>query len=120
MATAHFASVDDYIAAQPDGVQAVLRQVRDAIHRGVPGAEEMISYNIPAFTLGARRVIHMAGWKKHYSLYPASDGIVATFKDELAPYEVDKGTIRFPLTQPVPVDLIERLARFRARERSAS
>jgi uncharacterized protein YdhG (YjbR/CyaY superfamily) len=120
MATTDFRSVDEYIAAQPDAVQPVLQQVRDAIRKGLPGADEVISYQIPAFRLGGARVIHMAGWKQHYSLYPASAGLVATFKDELAPYDVEKGTIRFPLTQPVPVDLIERLARFRAGEVSSS
>jgi uncharacterized protein YdhG (YjbR/CyaY superfamily) len=116
MAKVEFSSVDEYIAAQPDAAQPILRQVRDAIHRGVPGADEVISYQIPAFKLRGARFIHMAGWKKHYSLYPASAGLVETFRDELAPYEVEKGTIRFPLTQPVPVELIERIARFRAAE----
>ncbi|HEV7678033.1 MAG TPA: DUF1801 domain-containing protein [Candidatus Dormibacteraeota bacterium] len=120
MATTNFASVDDYIAAQPAAVQPILQQVRDAIHKGLPGADEVISYQIPAFRLGGTRVIHLAGWKKHFSLYPASPGLMETFKDELAPYQVEKGTIRFPLSQPVPVDLIERLARFRGGEASSS
>ena len=61
-------------------------------------------------------VLFFAGWKRHYSLYPATDRVVAAFKDDLAPYEVDKGTIRFPLSQPVPVTLIERIAKLRAKE----
>jgi uncharacterized protein YdhG (YjbR/CyaY superfamily) len=62
-------------------------------------------------------VIYFAGWKRHYSLYPATRRLVAAFKDELAPYEVnDKGTIRFPLSEPVPVKLIEAIATFRAKE----
>jgi uncharacterized protein YdhG (YjbR/CyaY superfamily) len=62
-------------------------------------------------------VLYFAGWKKHYSLYPANEHLVAAFKDDLAPYEVNnKGTIRFPLSQPIPIKLIERIAKFRAKE----
>jgi uncharacterized protein YdhG (YjbR/CyaY superfamily) len=61
-------------------------------------------------------VLHFAGWKRHYSLYPAGRRLVEAFQDELAPYEVNKGTIRFPLSQPVPVKLIGRMAKFRAKE----
>jgi uncharacterized protein YdhG (YjbR/CyaY superfamily) len=61
-------------------------------------------------------VLYFAGWRQHYSLYPATDHIVAAFKDDLAPYEVNKGTIRFPLSQPVPAKLIGRIAKFRAKE----
>jgi uncharacterized protein YdhG (YjbR/CyaY superfamily) len=61
-------------------------------------------------------VLYFAGWAKHYSLYPAGDRLVAAFKDSLAPYEISKGTIRFPLSQPVPEKLIERIAKFRAKE----
>jgi uncharacterized protein YdhG (YjbR/CyaY superfamily) len=61
-------------------------------------------------------VFFFAGWKQHYSLYPASEALVEAFKDDLAPYKLSKGTIRFPLSEPVPVKLIERLAKFRAKE----
>ena len=61
-------------------------------------------------------MIYFAGWKQHYSLYPATNHVVATFKDELAAYEVKKSTIRFPLSQPVPVKLIERIAKMRVKE----
>jgi uncharacterized protein YdhG (YjbR/CyaY superfamily) len=61
-------------------------------------------------------VVYFAGWKQHYSLYPAGARLVAAFKDDLAPYEVSKGTIRFPLSQPVPAKLIERIAKFLAKE----
>jgi uncharacterized protein YdhG (YjbR/CyaY superfamily) len=61
-------------------------------------------------------VVYFAGWKQHYSLYPATDHLVAAFKDDLAPYEINKRTIRFPLSEPVPVKLIERIAKFRAKE----
>jgi uncharacterized protein YdhG (YjbR/CyaY superfamily) len=64
-------------------------------------------------------VIYFAGWKKHYSLYPVNEELVAAFREELATYEIDKGTIRFPLSEPVPVKLIERIAKFRARQTAA-
>jgi uncharacterized protein YdhG (YjbR/CyaY superfamily) len=116
MAKTDFKSVDEYIATYPEDVQAILQRVRSAIRKAVPGAEETISYQIPTYKLQGGRVIYFAGWKQHYSLYPATDHLVEAFKDELAPYKVSKGTIRFPLSQPVPVKLIERIAKFRAQE----
>jgi uncharacterized protein YdhG (YjbR/CyaY superfamily) len=116
MAKASFKSVDEYIATHPDAVQAILRRVRRTIRRVLPGAEEVISYQIPAYRLPVGAVLYFAGWKAHYSLYPATSGVVAALGDALAPYEVSKGTIRFPLSQPVPVRLIERIARVRAKE----
>jgi uncharacterized protein YdhG (YjbR/CyaY superfamily) len=116
MAKTDFKSVDEYIASQSEAVQSVLKRVRTAIRKAVPGAEEVISYKIPAYKLHGRPVLYFAGWKQHYSLYPATGHVVAAFKDDLAPYEINKGTIRFPLSQPVPARLIERIAKFRAKE----
>ena len=90
--------------------------MRSTIRKDVPGAAEVISYQIPAYKLNGRAVLYFAGWRRHYSLYPATDHVVAAFKDALAPYEVNKGTIRFPLSEPVPVQLIEGIAKFRAKE----
>jgi uncharacterized protein YdhG (YjbR/CyaY superfamily) len=110
-------SVDDYIASQPKEMRGLLERVRATIARAVPGAEEQISYGIPAFKLHGRPVLYFAGWKQHYSLYPCTAPLVEAFKKELAPYEVNnKGTIRFPLSEPVPVKLIAALARFRAKQ----
>jgi uncharacterized protein YdhG (YjbR/CyaY superfamily) len=109
-------SVDQYIAAQPESAQRVLERVRSAIRKAVPGAEEVISYKIPAYKLHGRPVLYFAGWKSHYSLYPATSRVVAAFKDDLASYEVRTATIRFPLSRSVPVKLIERIAKFRAKE----
>jgi len=111
-----FKSVDEYIASQPEDVQNVLKRVRSTICKAVPGTEEVISYQIPTYKMNGRPVLHFAGWRQHYSLYPSNDRLVAAFKDALAPYEVNKGTIRFPLSEPVPVKLIEGIARFRAKE----
>jgi len=119
MAKTGFKSVDDYIASQPKAVQIILERVRSIIRKAVPGGEEVISYNIPTYRLHTGPVLYFAGWKHHYSLYPATQRVVAAFKDELAPYEISKGTIRFPLSQPVPVKLIGRIAKFRAKEVAA-
>jgi len=116
MAKTDFKSVDEYIASQPEAVQGVLKRVRNTIRKAVPGAEEVISYQIPAYKLPGGPVLYFAGWRKHYSLYPISGHAVAAFQDDLSPYEVSKGTIRFPLSQPVPVKLIERIAKFRAKQ----
>ena len=111
-----FKSVDEYIASRPDAAQPVLKRLRSVIRKALPGAEEVISYQIPAYKLYGDRVLFFAGWKQHYSLYPAGDRLVAAFKDELRPYQISKGTIRFPLSEPIPVKLIERVAKFRAKE----
>jgi uncharacterized protein YdhG (YjbR/CyaY superfamily) len=112
----NFQSVDEYIALQPLAAREVLERVRGAIRKALPKAEEVISYKIPAYKVNGRAVLYFAGWKHHYSLYPVSGPLVAAFKDDLAQYEVEKGTIRFPLNGPVPVKLIERIARFKAKE----
>ena len=117
MAKTDFKSVDEYIASQPEGARGTLERVRSTIRKAVPKADEVISYQIPGYKLHGDTVLFFAGWKKHYSLYPANERLVAAFKDELAPYEVNnKGTIRFPLSEPVPVKLIERIAKFRAKD----
>jgi uncharacterized protein YdhG (YjbR/CyaY superfamily) len=90
--------------------------VRRTLRKALPGAEEVISYKIPAYRLHGGIVLNFAGWKQHYSLYPAGERMVAALKDQLASYKVSKGTIRFPLSEPVPVKLIERIAKSRAEE----
>lgn len=116
MAKTSFQSVAEYIATKPDDVQVLLRRVHGAIRKALPDADEAISYQMPTFKQNGAYVVYFAGWKQHYSLYPASKQLVAAFKNELAPYEISKGTIRFPLSRPVPVKLIERVAKFMARE----
>ena len=116
MAKTSFASVDDYIALQPAAVQRVLRRVRRTIRKAVPEFEGGMSYQIPAYSVQGRSVLYFAGWTQHYSVYPATARLVAAFRKDLAPYEVSKGTIRFPLSEAVPVALIEAIARFRAKE----
>ena len=116
MAKAGFKSVDEYMASQPDSIRGALKRLRSTIRKAVPDAEEVIAYQLPAYKLHGRPLVYFAGWKEHYSLYPASGHTVAVFKDELEPYEVSKGTIRFDLSKPVPVRLIARIAKYRAKE----
>ena len=116
MAKIQFKSVDEYIASQPGAVQVILERVRSTIRKAVPEAVESISYNIPTYKLPGGPVIYFAGWKHHYSLYPVTGNLAAAFKDDVGRYEVNKGTIRFPLSEPVPVKLIGRIAKFRAKE----
>ena len=117
MAGTRFKTIDEYVASQPKGAQTALKRARGSIRRAMPGAEEVISYGIPAFKFGGRTVLYLAGWKDHYSLYPASRQLELKFKKELAPYELShKGTIRFPFSEPVPERLIEAIAKFRVKE----
>jgi uncharacterized protein YdhG (YjbR/CyaY superfamily) len=116
MAKTKFKSVNEYIASKRKDVQAALKIVRDAIRKAVPEAEELISYQMPMYKLNGGRVLYFAGWKEHYSLYPLGDAVAAEFKKELAAYAMSKGTIRLPLSEPVPVKLIERIAKFRAKQ----
>jgi uncharacterized protein YdhG (YjbR/CyaY superfamily) len=111
-------TVDEYIASFPPDVQNILQTVRATIRRAAPGSEETISYGIPTFTLDGRYLVYFAGWKRHISIYPIPEGDAALQK-ALAPYKHAKGTLRFPLNEPIHYDLIERLvaAAMRARRK---
>ena len=107
-------SVDEYIAAQPEAVRPKLEQVRAAIRRAVPEAIEVIGYRMPGYKLHGKPMLYFAGFKGHYSLFAASGTFFAALADELSGYELRKGTAHFPLTKPVPVKLISRIAKLRA------
>ena len=110
-------TVDAYIAGLGDAQRAAVTRVRAAIRKGIPDADESISYGIPAFKVNGRAVIYCAAFTGHYSIYPATTTLVEALGEALAPYEYNgKGTIRFPLDRPVPVRLITRIAHLRARE----
>lgn len=111
MAKVEHASVDAYIAAQPEAAQPILQQVRAAMRSALPEAKEVISYQMPGYRTSAGVVAFFAGWKAHYSVYPVTEAVRATFGDELAGYDFSKGTLKFPYDQPVPAELIGRLAR---------
>lgn len=109
-------TVEDYIAAQPDHAQPALKQVRNAIRKAVPRAEESVSYDMPTYKLNGKRLLYFAGWKEHYSLYPASARLVAAFRDELSRCKINKSTLQFPFSEPVPTRTIAEIAKFRAQE----
>ena len=115
MARIKFEHIDDYIASFPKESQSVLMQIRATIRKAAPGAEEFISYGIPAFRLHGRYLIYFAGFKNHTSLYPAPRGHEA-FRKALEKYKGGKGTVQFPLDKPLPVSLITRIVKFRAKE----
>jgi uncharacterized protein YdhG (YjbR/CyaY superfamily) len=109
-----FATVDEYISSFEDGVQEVLRTLQRTIREAAPQAEESLSYQMVAYRLNGAPLFYFAAWKQHYSLYPATDDLLAAFADDLAPYQVEKSTIRFPYGHPVPVALIAAMTAFRA------
>src|SRR5262249_21307489 len=108
-------NIDDYIANFPSDVQKTIQKIRTTINKAVHDAHEKISYKMPSFTLKGVYLIYFAAYKNHIGLYPAPRGS-EKFKKELSNYEGGKGTVRFPLDEPIPFDLITRIVKFRARE----
>ena len=102
--------MDEYIGGFPDDVRVVLEKIRTTIRRSVPRSSEKISYKIPTVTLDGRYLVYYAAWKHHIAVYPVPVGDEA-FERELAPYRAAKGTLRFPLTEPIPYGLIGRIAK---------
>ena len=109
-----FKTIDEYIALFPKDVQNILKALRKAIRDVAPQAEEAISYQIPTYKLNGN-LVHFAAFKDHISFFPTSSGIEA-FKVKLKSYKTSKGTIRFPLDEPIPFDLIKEIVRFRVKE----
>ncbi|MDP1701235.1 MAG: DUF1801 domain-containing protein [Aestuariivirga sp.] len=116
---AKFTTMDAYIASFPKGVQGILEEIRQTIRLAVPGATEAISYQIPTFKLNGSNLVHFAAWKDHIGFYATPSGNVA-FKKELARYKVAKGSIQFPLDEPIPYDLVAKIAKFRVQETQAN
>jgi len=104
-----FRTVDEYIASFPADVQEQLQGVRRAMRAAAPETEEAVSYGIPTFTLDGRYLIYFAGWKRHISVYPIP-AVNAQLDKEIERYKAGKGTLRFPLNEPIPYELIGRLA----------
>ncbi len=115
MATQKAASIDEYIAGFPGDTQKVLEQIRTIIKREAPGAEETISYAIPAFNLNKHNLIYFAGYKNHVSIYPIPKGSEA-FENEISKYKSGKGTMQFPLNNPLPMRLIIKIVKYRIKE----
>ena len=110
------ADVDAYIAALPEDRRRVMELLRQTIAEAAPDASEAISYKMPAFKMDGRFLVSYDAFKDHYSLFPASDGMIEELGDELAPYLSGKGTIRFPADQPLPTALITKVVRLRVAE----
>ncbi|MGA7730244.1 MAG: DUF1801 domain-containing protein [Chloroflexia bacterium] len=108
-------SIDEYIATFPEEIQARLEAVRATIKAAAPEAEERISYQMPTFVLNGN-LVYFAAWKDHIGFYPASGRVPEVFKDELARYASGKGSIRFPMSQPLPLELISKIVQFRVTE----
>ncbi len=113
------ASIDAYIAAAPAEARATLEKLRKTIRAAAPNAEEAISYQIPTFKL-RRPLVAFAAFKNHCSFFPMSYAVIKAHKDELAPYETSKGTIRFPPDRPLPAKLVTKMVKARIAELAAS
>ena len=112
------ATVEDYLNSLPPGTRAAFEQARTAIRRVLPGATEAVSYQILAFQVDGRTVVHLAGWKQHLSIYPVPDlAADAALADRVAAYRSGQSTAKFPLSQPIPVDLVAELVRRLAAQR---
>ncbi|MDQ6695434.1 MAG: DUF1801 domain-containing protein [Chloroflexota bacterium] len=109
-----FSSVDDYIAAFPQEKRWLLEEVRATIKAAAPEAQEIISYGMPAFAQNGN-LVYFAALKNHIGLYPTGSGIAA-FKNELSAYESTKGSVKFPIGEPLPLELISKIVRFKVSE----
>jgi uncharacterized protein YdhG (YjbR/CyaY superfamily) len=107
-------TIDEYVAGFPHDVQEILEKIRRTVREAAPDAEEAIKYQMPTFVLKGN-LVHFAAFKHHIGFYPAPTGI-EEFKVELAVYQGAKGSVRFPLDQPIPYDLIGRIVKFRVKE----
>lgn len=108
-------SIDDYIAQFPATTQTILEELRALVRATAPEATETISYAIPTFDLNRKHLVHFAGYDKRVGLYPAPSGLEA-FKEELSHYKSGKGSVQFPLGEPLPTNLIRRIVEFRVAE----
>jgi uncharacterized protein YdhG (YjbR/CyaY superfamily) len=110
-------NVDDYIKSFPEDVQVRLKQIRAAIRKNAPEAEESIAYKMPAYKTNGKPLVYFAGFEKHIGFYATPTGH-SQFAKELSHYKQGKGSVQFPLDQPLPLDLITRIVRFRVEENS--
>ena len=107
-------NIDEYIATFPEDVQVMLAELRATIQATAPAAEEKISYQMPTFALNGN-LVHFAAFKNHIGLYPAPTGMEA-FQEELSVYKTGKGSVQFPIDQPLPLDLIRKIVQYRVAE----
>jgi uncharacterized protein YdhG (YjbR/CyaY superfamily) len=110
----HYETIDEYIATFPQNIQNILQELRKTIRNSAPEAKEAISYQIPTYKLNGN-LVHFAAFTNHISFFPTSSGI-SKFKKELSRYEISKGTVRFPINEPIPFDLIAKIVKYRVKE----
>ena len=113
------ASISEYIEGFPREVQSILKKIRATIRKTAPNAVESISYGIPTYKLDGSPLIYFAGFKSHIGIYPMTGGVRDKFKKELVGYKGGKGTLQLPLDEPIPFGLIEKIVRFKVKERAA-
>lgn len=116
MAKTNYKSVDEYISTFPKDIQKTLEQVRQIIKNSAPEAEETINYQIPTFKLNGN-LVHFAAFKNHIGFYPAPSGLKA-FKKEISNYKSSKGSVQFPINEPIPASLITKIVMYRVKENS--
>jgi uncharacterized protein YdhG (YjbR/CyaY superfamily) len=111
---AAFSNIDEYVASFPPDIGAILEKIRLTIRKAAPAAQETIRYNMPTFTLGGN-LVHFAAFKKHIGFYPPVKGD-AKLEKAVSVYAGEKGNLRFPLSQPIPYGLIEKLVKLRVKK----
>lgn len=109
-----FNSIDEYIATFPTEIQKILQEIRAVVKAAAPNAEEKISYQMPTFYLKGN-LVHFAAFKSHIGFYPTPSGIEA-FTQELSRYKGAKGSVQFPINEPMPLDLIAQIVKYRVTE----
>ena len=113
-----YSTIDEYIASFPPEIQNILSKIRDIVRELAPEATEKISYQMPTYYLKGN-LVHFAAFQKHIGFYPTPSGIEA-FQEELSKYKGAKGSVQFPLNQPIPYDLIRRIVLYRLEENRSS
>jgi uncharacterized protein YdhG (YjbR/CyaY superfamily) len=111
-----YGTVEEYLVDQPKDVRATLERVRRSVLAVVPNATEKIGYGMPGFYVDGRPLVYYAAFKEHCSLFPASGSVIQRFSDDLKGYGVAKGTIRFPIGEPLPAPLVKKIVKAKLEE----
>jgi len=115
MDSKRFKTVNEYLRALSSNSRNKLKQIRELVKKEVPKADELISYNMPAFKLNGKILVYYAAFKNHIGFFPTSTPIAA-LKKELIGYKTSKGTIQFPLDKPLPIELIKKIVKYKEKE----
>lgn len=118
MSTTKPTTIEAYMATFSKSTQAILETVRNTIQHAAPDATEVISYGMPTFKINSKNLVHFAGYQTHIGFYPVPSGIAA-FKEELSVFKMGKGSVQFPIDEPMPLTLIAKIVKFRLKEMTA-